>query len=495
MKLLHDVLDAAAPGQPAIRHGGVTWTYGELRDRSLGLASWLATVGVGRGDRVVVQAANHPQSAALLYATSRLGAAFTHLHPAAQPYQLRHILADCDPALVIADQECLATARASAAVDVYGLEGLPAGSFSGAALAGQTARPSDPACLIYTSGSTAMPKAVVAPHAQMLFAARAIQERLRYREDDAVFCALPLSFDYGLYQILLCGLAGAELVLSGAGEAGPALLATLVRERISVAPLVPAMAGALARLLDRARGGQPQPGTRLRLITSTGASMPASTLRRLRAGQPGLRVQVMFGLTECKRVSIMEPDGDLARPGSCGRPLDGTDAWAVDADGRRLPPGETGELVVSGPHVMAGYWRAPALTESRFRVDRDGTRYLRTGDVCSFDSDGYLYFAGRIDETYKSRGLRVSAAEVEAAALDVPGVTAAAVVPPSDGWPAALLAVTGDVAPPYVLKELATRLEDFKVPAACHVLDTMPLTAHGKTDKKAVAARLREAWR
>jgi amino acid adenylation domain-containing protein len=492
MKLLHDVLDAAAPSQPAIRCGGATWTYGELRDRSLGLASWLTSLGVGRGDRVVVQAANHPQSAALLYATSRLGAIFTHLHPAAQPYQLRHVLADCDPALVIAGQECLATVRASTAAGVYGLDEVPADPIPGRTLARQPPEPSEPACLIYTSGSTAMPKAVVAPHAQMLFAAHAIQERLRYRADDTVFCALPLSFDYGLYQILLCGLAGAELVLSGASEAGPALLATLVRERISVAPLVPAMAGTLARLLDRAPGGS---RARLRLITTTGASMPASTLRRLRAGLPGLRAQVMFGLTECKRVSIMEPDGDLLRPGSCGRPLDGTDACAVGAAGRRLPPGETGELVVSGPHVMAGYWRAPALTANRFRADRAGTRCLRTGDLCSFDSDGYLYFAGRIDETYKSRGLRVSATEVEAAALDVPGVTAAAVVPPSDGQPAALLAVTGDVAPPQVLKELTARLEDFKVPAACHVLTAMPLTVHGKTDKKAIAARIREASR
>jgi acyl-CoA synthetase (AMP-forming)/AMP-acid ligase II len=203
----------------------------------------------------------------------------------------------------------------------------------------------------------------------------------------------------------------------------------------------------------------------------------------------------MFGLTECKRVSIMEPDGDLARPGSCGCPLDGTDAYAADASGGRLPPGETGELVVSGPHVMAGYWRAPALTASRFRAAGDGTRVLRTGDLCSLDGDGYLYFGGRLDETYKSRGLRVSAAEVEAAALDVPGVTAAAVLPPSATQPAATLAVTGDVPPLQVIKELTTRLEDFKVPAVCQVLTAMPLTVHGKTDKNAVAARLREAPR
>jgi amino acid adenylation domain-containing protein len=491
MSLLHEILDAAAPDRPAVKYADGTLTYGELRDRSLGLAGWLASRGVGQGDRIVVQAANHPQSAALLYAASRLGAIFTHLHPAARPYQLRHVLADCEPALVIAGEECLAAARESAAADVYSLQELPSDAAPSRALASQPARPSDPACLIYTSGSTAMPKAVVAPHAQMVFAARAIQERLRYRDDDAVYCALPLSFDYGLYQILLCALAGAQLVLGGAGEAGPALLAGLVRERISVAPLVPAMAGTLARLLER--GAQPASG--LRLITSTGAPMPGFTLSRLRAGLPGMRVQLMFGLTECKRVSIMEPDGDLARPGSCGRPLDGTDAYAVDTAGRRLPPGETGELVVRGPHVMAGYWRAPALTARRFHADGDGTRILRTGDLCWLDGDGYLYFAGRMDETYKSRGLRVSAAEVEAAALDVPGVTAAAVLPPCAGEPAALLAVTGHVSPSHVLKELTTRLEDFKVPAACHVLPAMPLTAHGKTDKKTVTAWLREASR
>jgi amino acid adenylation domain-containing protein len=491
MRLLHEVLDAAPAGRSAIKHSDVTLTYGELRDRSLGLASWLADRGVARGDRIVVQAANHPESAALLYAASRLGAIFTHLHPAAQPYQLRHVFADCEPALIIADQGCMAAARASAVADVCCLQEQPADCGPGRAPVGQSASPSDPACLIYTSGSTAMPKAVVSPHAQMIFAARAIQQRLMYRADDAVFCALPLSFDYGLYQLLLCALAGAQLVLGGQDEAGPALLATLARERISVAPLVPAMAGTLARLLARAG----QPGTRLRLITNTGAAMPGSVLSQLRAALPSLRVQLMFGLTECKRVSIMEPDGDLARPGSCGLPLGGTEAWAVGPAGERLPPGQTGELVVRGPHVMAGYWRAPALTASRFRVGNDGTPILRTGDFCSFDSDGYLYFAGRIDDTYKSRGLRVSVAEVEAAALDVPGVTAAAVLPPSAARPAALLAVTGDVSPSHVLRELTARLEDFKVPAACHVLPAMPLTAHGKTDRNVVAARLGEAPR
>jgi acyl-CoA synthetase (AMP-forming)/AMP-acid ligase II len=489
MRFLHDVLDSAAaarPARPALRAHNRPLTHAVLRERSLGLAGWLASLGVGHGDRIVVQGGNHPDTVALLYAASRLGAIFTCLHPAVQPYQLRHVLADCDPAVVIAGEECLDAARASRPAPVEVLEDLPTRDLE--APGPSPARPGDPACLIYTSGSTAMPKAVVCPHRQMLFAARAIQARLGYNAADTVFCALPLSFDYGLYQVLLCGLAGAGLVLGDARDAGPTLLATLVREQVSVAPLVPTLAGTLARLLDR---GGPAP-TRLRLLTNTGAAMPAPTLARLRAHLPALRVQLMFGLTECKRVSIMEPDGDLARPGSSGRPLDGTEAYAADQGGRPLPPGETGQLIVRGPHVMAGYWRAPDLTSRRFFTGSDGTASLATGDQAWFDADGYLYFAGRDDDLYKNRGLRVAAAEVEAAALDVPGVTGAALLPPDHSHPPRL-AVTGQVQPAQVLKELATRLEDYKVPAACRVLADLPVTAHGKTDKKAVATRLDEA--
>jgi len=152
-----------------------------------------------------------------------------------------------------------------------------------------------------------------------------------------------------------------------------------------------------------------------------------------------------------------------------------------------LPPGEIGELVVRGPHVMSGYWRAPDLTAQRFRRDEFGQPLLYTGDQCRLDPDGYLYFVGRLDDIYKQRGYRVSAVEVESAARDVPGVVEAAVLVPT-GDRGAVLVVTGAVTGLQVLKELAHRLEGFKLPDLCLVAEALPLGANGKLDKRALGS-------
>jgi acyl-CoA synthetase (AMP-forming)/AMP-acid ligase II len=270
------------------------------------------------------------------------------------------------------------------------------------------------------------------------------------------------------------------------GTAGPGLVGELSRARATVLPAVPTLAATLARLLDRHRGAVPP----LRLLTNTGAAMPAATLSRLRAAVPGLGVQLMFGLTECKRVSIMEVDGDLHHPGSGGRPLPGTEVRVVDDHGAPVPNGTTGELVVIGPHVMSGYWRRPEETARRF-VRRDGLfPELHTGDYGWLDDDGYLYFAGRRDDLYKSRGFRVSTVEVEAAACRVDGVRAAAVLTPGPGRADAVLVVVAASGPGDMLAGLRRELEDFKVPATCVCLDALPTNGNGKIDKQALAAAL-----
>lgn len=150
------------------------------------------------------------------------------------------------------------------------------------------------------------------------------------------------------------------------------------------------------------------------------------------------------------------------------------------ADGSELPAGETGEIVAAGPHVMPGYWRAPELTARTFRRDETtGGIRLHTGDHGRLDADGYLYFEGRHDDMFKRKGVRMSTCEIEAAAMDIPGVAAAAVIPPSDTRDLAIY-VESDLPPTTVLRELAERLEPQKVPSLCHVVDRLPLTAHGK---------------
>ena len=485
--LLHALLDEAAARDPegmAVRDSGGAWTYSRLVEEGHRAATWLLRRGVGRGDRVLVRLPGSRELAALLYGASRIGAAFSPVSPKLRPFQLRGVLREADPALVLAADQDAAAVRGLTDRPVVAA-GTAWDELRDAPATSPAARPdeADMALLLFTSGSTSTPKGVVCPHAAVVFAARAVAARLRYRPDDVVLSWLPVAFDYGLYQFLLAAVGGAELVLAGETP-GAGMLAELRTTGATVVPVLPPLATMLLALAARDPGSVPET---VRLFTNTGAALAPSAIEALRRRFPGAQVTLMFGLTECKRVSIMEPDGDLERPGSVGRALDGTEVQILDEHGRRLPPGEVGEIVVSGPHVMAGYWRAPELTARRFRRSPGtGRVLLRTGDYGHLDQSGYLYFQGRRDDLYKSRGVRTSAVEVEAAAVDVTGVRQASVLPPRDGR-GAVLFVVGDRTAGEVLRELALRLETAKVPSACQVVESLPLTPNGKPDRARLA--------
>ncbi|MGR6920885.1 class I adenylate-forming enzyme family protein [[Actinomadura] parvosata] len=478
-ELLHDLLDAAPADAVAIAERGHPVRYRDVTEAGTRIAAWLGERGVAPGDRVLLSLTRVRglDTPAWVYACSVAGAVFCVLHEQVTGPALDHVLDDAAPALVVSDNRKVLGQAVAHGVPAAGPDAGPAG---GAPHRYARAGADAPACMIYTSGSTSRPKAIVSTHAQMTFVARAIQSRLRYRPGDVVYTTQPFSFDVGLYQIFLSALGGAQVWLPGQLGASLRIVPELRESGATVLPTVPAVAQALAAGL--AKSADPVPVPRLRLLTNTGAAMPAGVLAALRERLPGLRVQLMYGLTECKRVSIMPVDGDLERPGSSGLPLPGTEVTIVDAAGRPLPPGEVGEIVVNGPHVMSGYWNQEELTADRFRPSG-----LRTGDFGHLDRDGYLYVEGRRDDVYKQSGFRVSATEVEAAALELPGVRMAVVLPPRDGGEGAVLVVVGDTEPARVRAGLAHRLEQFKVPKRCVVVDELPLNQNGKVDKKALA--------
>ncbi|WP_215455730.1 class I adenylate-forming enzyme family protein [Streptomyces sp. ATCC 21386] len=517
---LHQLLDLAAERDPRAAalstSGGGVLSYGELAKASARLAGRLRREGVRRGDRLVVKAADGLGVATLVYAASRIGAVFSVLHEEVRGGPLEHVLGDCEPRVLVSDDPKALRTAAGAGVTAVRIEDLvrsardpqsPCADATGTPHT-PTSHPSDgplplttdgpttddpaplttdPVSLIYTSGTTALPKAVVSTHQQVLFAVSAIQSCLGYRADDVVYCPLPLSFDYGLYQLYLCALSGARLHLGTVAESGPPLLRSLEESGATVLPGVPSVADRLAWLLRRGSGGAAGGRLpRLRLLTNTGAALSETTMAALRGALPGLRIQVMYGLTECKRTAIMPPDGDLARPGSCGLPLPGTEVFVVGDDGERLPAGEIGQFVVRGPHVMAGYWRRPDLTAERFPRAEGLFPELRTGDYGRQDEEGYLYFSGRRDDLYKERGFRLSATEVEAAASRVEGVVSAAVLPP-DGQRSAVLAVVADLPAEAVRERMRDLIEPFKIPRRCVRLDALPVNGNGKVDRKALA--------
>ncbi|RKT82202.1 Acyl-CoA synthetase (AMP-forming)/AMP-acid ligase II [Saccharopolyspora antimicrobica] len=487
MTLLHELLDDAAerwPGRPAITAAGRTLTHLELAAASRRLARLLHERGVRRGQRVVVVLPSSVLHPALIYAASRIGAVISVLHEQTTDRALEHVLDDCEPVLVVSD-DVSEPAHARGIAVLSSAELIERLSGGAQEVPEREPLAVDPLFLIYTSGTTSAPKAVVSTHQQVTFAVTAIQSVLRYQDTDVVYCPLPMSFDYGMYQLFLGAASGAHVWLGRPAEVGPSLVTNLVEAGATVLPAVPAVADALGRLLARRAAVVPA----IRLVTNTGAAMPAEALARLRAAIPGLRVQLMFGLTECKRATIAEPDDDLRRPGTCGRALPGTEVFTVDGEGRRLEPGEVGEITVRGPNVMAGYWRQPEMSARRFLRRDELFPELRTGDYGWVDEDGHLYFEGRRDDIYKERGFRVSATEVEAAARRVPGVSSAAVLPP-EGQRRAVLMVVADTGPDEVLAAMRAEIEEFKIPGRCLVVERIALTRNGKVDRKAMTAML-----
>jgi acyl-CoA synthetase (AMP-forming)/AMP-acid ligase II len=205
----------------------------------------------------------------------------------------------------------------------------------------------------------------------------------------------------------------------------------------------------------------------------------------------------MYGITECKRVSIMPPGQWATRPGSSGRPLPGVTVTVVDAECHPLPSGRVGEIVVTGPNVTSGYWRDPAATAACFRLASAAAGTLFTGDYGTIDADGYLYIAGRRDDQFKRRGVRTSAVEIESAAEDIAGVGLAALLLAPDPDDIHLVVVPdasgASLTADDVLRQLGARLEAAKVPRACTLLGDPPLTASGKIDKKAISDMLETA--
>ncbi|MGW1818781.1 AMP-binding protein [Streptomyces sp. NPDC002125] len=494
---IHSLLDAAVAEVPegaAIRDATGSWTYRELDAASRGFAAWLRGQGIRRGDRVLVQLHSSRELAAMFYGTSRTGAVFIPLNPAMKEFHLTSVLGDAEPALVITDAEQAPVLRRISSAPVHDLADVwPKATEGGAHSGQQPAEPEQPdhvraedlAVLIYTSGSTAAPKAVMCPQAQVAFASRALTEGLGYRPDDVVFCRFPMSWDYGLFKVLMTCIARCEIVLAD-GESDWVLLKRMRETGVTVVPIVPSLAAMITRLAGRDTAPVPT----VRMFTNTGAALPQATIDALREYFPGCRVVRQYGQTEAKRITIMPPAEDGERPESVGLPLPGTRLLILDPDGNPVPTGETGEIVASGPHVMAGYWRNPEDTARSFRRDpHSGEPLLHTGDYGHLDADGYLYFAGRRDDMFKHKGFRMSTVEIESAAMDIPGVRAAAVLPPGDGHGLALF-VESDLSPHEVTAELTVRLELPKVPTICRVLSEFPLTLHGKNSRRALTALL-----
>ena len=268
----------------------------------------------------------------------------------------------------------------------------------------------DLASLIYTSATTGDPKGVMCTHHNMISAARSIIQYIGNHEDDVVLNALPLSFDYGLYQVIMAVMFRGTVVLESSFTYLHNILTRIAEEKITGFPIVPTMVAMLLRMRDLGSYDL----RNLRYLTNTGAALPVQHIRSLQQLLPHVKLFSMFGLTECKRVGYLEPEELAQRPGSVGKAMPNCEVAVVDDQGDCVPPGEVGELVIRGSNVMQGYWRDPSMTDKTYRAGAyPASRWLYSGDYFRMDAEGFLYFLGRKDDMIKTRGERVSPKEVE----------------------------------------------------------------------------------
>lgn len=464
----------------------VKYLYSEAKQCILHCAAELNRHDVRYGDRVIIIGTNSPEILFLMFATHFVGAIAVILHESTTIETLESTADELDPKLIVLDKTCAAEKNVFSR-DIVILEELMAAPENISSSYNQPVRTkeSDLALIIYTSGSTGKPRGVCLSHENILFVVEKIQQCLQYQSNDIVGLFLPLSFDYGLYQAFLCAQAGAHLMIRDASYAGPMLLSVLAREKITVLPGVPNLLSGLLKLAARRQLTLPA----IRIVTNTGAHLPASYLDELKNITPNVDVFPMYGLTECKRVSILTPAEMMdAQTNSVGRALSGTQAWVVDKDGQALPAGEVGELVVKGPHVGKGYWKAPAETALRYRNDpADGLPVLYTGDQFTMDEAGFLYYVGRMDEQIKHKGFRINKLEIETAALNIPGVLVAAVIHVGETLTLFLAASEAELEENKVLVTLSEKLEPYKVPDAVVAIKEMPRTQNGKIDSHLLA--------
>lgn len=493
---------SSGPERTAVRAGDSQITYGELDRSASAMAGGLRDLGVSRGARIAVALPNRVEAALSVYAVFRAGAALVPLPPGIRSQKLEHILADCAAQALICEPSLLPTIRGAAAAP-SGVRIVTAGASEGCPSIADLLRHEplreqppievDIAAVIYTSGTTGTPKGVTLTHRNVAFAVGSIGDYLQMQGDDRVVSVLPLSFDYGLYQLLLCTSVGATLLLEPGVRYPGRLVQLLVEQRVTGLPGVPSLFGMLSTL----PGFLARPLPHLRFLTSTGAVLPVETILGLRAAFPDARLYSMYGLTECKRVSYLPPEEVDRRPGSVGVPIPGTQVWIEDESGAELGPGQVGQLMVRGPHVMQGYWQDPVETGKRLRPGAwPWERTLMTGDLFRRDEEGFLYYVGRRDDLIKTRGEKVYPREIEDVLLTAPGVLETAVV----GVPDALLgeAILAYVAPrpgmELEVRELhrfcRERLETHVVPSQIVVHSRLPKTVNGKIDYRA----LRGGW-
>ncbi|OHW38173.1 non-ribosomal peptide synthetase [Pseudomonas sp. 06C 126] len=481
---------------PALTFAGQTLSYRELDSRANRLAWMLRERGVGPQVRVGLALPRSLEMVIGLLAILKAGGAYVPLDPEYPLDRLHYMIEDSGIGLLLSDAamfDALGTLPASVSCwcledDLPVLANFPASDLPAISLAQHQAY------LIYTSGSTGKPKGVVVSHGEIAMHCQAVIERFGMRAEDCELHFYSINFDAATERLLVPLLRGAQVVLRAQGQWDAEEICGLIREhRITILGFTPSYGSQLAQWL--ATQNQTLP---VRMCITGGEALTGEHLARIRAAfQPALFFNA-YGPTETVVMPLASLAPEVLEEGAGSVPIGSIIgarvAYILDADLALVPQGATGELFVGGAGLAQGYHQRPGMTAERFVADpyADGGRLYRTGDLVRQRADGLVEYLGRIDHQVKIRGFRIELGEIETRLLEHEAVREAVVLAldaPSGKQLAAYL--VSDASDHAALREalkvhLKAQLPDYMVPTHLMVLDSMPLTANGKLDRRAL---------
>lgn len=459
--------------RPFVTCGAETITYGEFADRLERLTAALRALGIRKSDKICLYLPNGLPFVLFMFAAARLGAVFVPAHPQFTARELRYVLQHADVVLAVTDPERLSLLDEARSECPLVRETIVTGErASGGALSlqsllvnsaanGSSERvdEGDPAAIMYTSGTTGLPKGAVLTHRGYMMNAQAFAERTQLARDDVPFCVLPLAhLNAQRSSLLPTALVGAHLLLAERFSAGAFWPA--VREcGVTFFSIMPAIVSILLR--QPASAADREHHVRLCVTPIT---LPLLDAFEERFGIPVINT---YGLTEGMLNVMNFADAARRRREAIGKPLlpDVHEVRIVDERDERVAAWEAGEIVLRSPAMMAGYYKDP---ETSARTLRGG--WLHTGDLGYLDEDGFLYFSGRKKEMIRRAGENIAPGEIETVLSEHPAVQEAVVVGVADAVreeevKACIILREGQDAPPgSIIDHCAGRLAAFKVP-------------------------------
>ena len=471
-------------------------SYQEIHENACRVAANLARRGVGKGDKLLLIMRNCPEFVYLFLGAGRIGAVVVPINPMLKPDEIAYIASNSDSTTVITIPELVPLMpnlmkEAPTIRQVFVLSNKPVNDvepFSTLlepteSIPESVATERDDAALIYTSGTTGAPKGVILTHRNYIWNARMISRAADFTSNDRFLCVLPVfHVNAQVVTLLTPLLLGASVVLMGKFNAF-GILPLITRYRVTCMSAVPTIYNVLCNVY---RPGEHDVSS-IRLFATGAAPLPEETYLNT---QRILKRPVVngYGLSEATCASAVGDIRDPIQWNSVGTPLPYTNIRIVDADGADQPVGSIGEIVISGPSVMEGYYKNPEATKE---VLRGG--WLHTGDLGRFDENGYLYIVGRIKDMIIRGGQNVYPAQIESVISKIPGIEEACVVGVEEArWGQEILAAVKlaegvTMTEKEVIDYCRQNLAQYKCPRFVKFVEELPKTATGKIRKNVVA--------